>query len=378
MTVRRERFVLACTRDWHTLDIARELAAAGCLECLFTTLPLNKAVSAGVPRSLVKHCRATQVLARTIHHVSPGTRPGPLASLAISRVFDAEVSLRLPTLRASHFWGWAAMCTRSLQVARRRGLGTLLSEGAPHIVDQQRFNMMWRQRYPDAECFPSWQLRQRQREYSQTDVIVVESAYARDSFRGKLPSHTRVLAFRPGVSHDILCHPVPARQPAFRALMVYPAYRKGAIDLLEAWRSARPTRGTLVLAGPASDGVRSLAAQDATVELHPPFLDRNAVFPQSSLFVIPTYWDGGPRALMEAAAYGLPLIASTHSIGPELIEHGRNGFLVEPGDVGLLAQYLSLLSEDVRRLSQMGEVSREIARRRLNWPSNTSTFLREL
>ena len=53
--------------------------------------------------------------------------------------------------------------------------------------------------------------------------------------------------------------------------------------------------------------------------------------------------DGLPNVLMEAASQSLPLLATRVSGIPELVESGRTGLLVEPGDIENLAQSLTRL-----------------------------------
>jgi colanic acid/amylovoran biosynthesis glycosyltransferase len=55
------------------------------------------------------------------------------------------------------------------------------------------------------------------------------------------------------------------------------------------------------------------------------------------LFVLPSFAEGIPVALMEAMASGIPVL-STDLMGiPELVEHGISGILVRPSDVEQLA-----------------------------------------
>jgi len=70
---------------------------------------------------------------------------------------------------------------------------------------------------------------------------------------------------------------------------------------------------------------------------------------QADLFVLPSVvarngqMEGIPVALMEAMASGVPVVASRLSGIPELVEHGKNGLLVPPGDEIALSRALELL-----------------------------------
>jgi colanic acid/amylovoran biosynthesis glycosyltransferase len=56
--------------------------------------------------------------------------------------------------------------------------------------------------------------------------------------------------------------------------------------------------------------------------------------------------EGIPVTLMEAMASGLPVVSSVHSGIPELVEHGRSGFLAPERDVAGLAAALAALWRD--------------------------------
>lgn len=70
-------------------------------------------------------------------------------------------------------------------------------------------------------------------------------------------------------------------------------------------------------------------------------------FLQSSIFVLPSRYEGFGLVLTEAQAKGLPCIAFDCKEGPsEIIDDGINGFLVEPLDTEMLADKLRVLMGD--------------------------------
>lgn len=68
--------------------------------------------------------------------------------------------------------------------------------------------------------------------------------------------------------------------------------------------------------------------------------DVRDVFKVSDFIVLPSYREGMSRILIEAAASGLPLIASDVPGCRELVDHSINGFLCEPRDVDSLEKVL--------------------------------------
>ena len=68
-----------------------------------------------------------------------------------------------------------------------------------------------------------------------------------------------------------------------------------------------------------------------------------------------------PVCLMEAAACGVPTVATAVGGVPELVEDGVTGFLVPPGDTAALAAALQKLMQDFSLAARMGEASRRRA-----------------
>jgi glycosyltransferase involved in cell wall biosynthesis len=79
------------------------------------------------------------------------------------------------------------------------------------------------------------------------------------------------------------------------------------------------------------------------------------------LFVFPSLFEALGIALVEAAACGLPAIASRTGGIVDVIEAGRSGLLVPPGDVGELAAALEALSGHAGRRAAMGAQARRVA-----------------
>ena len=66
-----------------------------------------------------------------------------------------------------------------------------------------------------------------------------------------------------------------------------------------------------------------------------------------------------PTVILEAMAAGRPVV-STRLVGvPEMVEHGVNGLLAEPGQVDDLADQLLILAKDPARRASMGAAGRE-------------------
>lgn len=127
------------------------------------------------------------------------------------------------------------------------------------------------------------------------------------------------------------------------------AEAKGVLTLLEFMRARKAAGepGRLHLVGewesPAFESrVRELLAAGEladTVELHGLLVDEQkwAQFRSADLLLHPTHWDGQPVTILEALAFGLPVVATRVGAIPDTIRSGVDGYLMADGSAGELS-----------------------------------------
>ncbi len=89
--------------------------------------------------------------------------------------------------------------------------------------------------------------------------------------------------------------------------------------------------------------------------------DMPAVFASSHIACLPSYREGLPKVMIEAAASGRAIVATDVPGCREIVRHGENGLLVPVRDVDALAAALNELIQDASLRQRMGSRGRGIA-----------------
>ena len=144
---------------------------------------------------------------------------------------------------------------------------------------------------------------------------------------------------------------------------------KGHDDLLGAFGSIRKTVdcARLVFAGdgplrapleaiakPFGDEVRFLGERTDVAEL----------MAAADVLALPSLSEALPTVLLEAAAAGLPAVASAVGGVPEIIENGQSGYIVPPGDRHSLSEAIIGILADPALSARMGGFARDLAKER--------------
>lgn len=154
---------------------------------------------------------------------------------------------------------------------------------------------------------------------SDTDLLVVTGAQ-------RIPRKGREVLQRAAASVRAVC-------PATRFVWVTP----------EPGAAAEKTGDVMVVSQAALGGTRH---------------DYLQLVGAADLFVLPSFEDGLPLAIVEAMALGIPVVSTRINGIPEAVLDGTTGLLVEPGDAGALASAIIALHGDRARRERMGEAGR--------------------
>jgi glycosyltransferase involved in cell wall biosynthesis len=208
--------------------------------------------------------------------------------------------------------------------------------------------------------------------YRAATIVLTTTENARSSVINDYGiSPTRVVTVGAGVSapYDRL---EPAHLPAYdskRTLFVGKGFHgKGLDTLLEAFGTVRTQipDARLTVVGPRTlpgshDGIDFLGRISDTNRLR-------ALYYEHALFVMPSRYEPLGQVFLEAMSCQLPCIGTTLDAMPEMIDHGRTGYLIEAGDAGALAEHMCEILGSATRARQLGHAGFRKLEAHHTWP----------
>lgn len=155
--------------------------------------------------------------------------------------------------------------------------------------------------------------------------------------------------------------------------------QKGILEFIEVSRifKAQNIQAKFLLVGgldrlnPSSISQEQLQAwqQEDLIEWMGYQKDILAIWNASHIAVLPSYREGLPKSLLEAASCALPLVAFDVPGCREVIQDGKNGFLVPSRDVIQLADRIRMLVLDPQLRIRMGRCGRQLVTEKLSYRS---------
>ena len=147
--------------------------------------------------------------------------------------------------------------------------------------------------------------------------------------------------------------------------------RKGIFDLLQALQLADdrlPDNVRLMIYGPQKDTDIEAEIQKRGLSHRAVYRGwltadkKPAVFGKTALNILPSYNEGLPMTILETMAYGIPNISTDVAAIPEAVD-GKNGIVINPGDVNRLAESIVNLMKDIPVRKEKSQCTYERAKK---------------
>lgn len=141
--------------------------------------------------------------------------------------------------------------------------------------------------------------------------------------------------------------------------------RKGYADMIKAFAkiASQYPDWKIVFAGNGEIDNGKKLAKELGIESQTQFLgwingkDKDKAFKEASIFCLPSYAEGFPMAVLDAWAYGLPVITTPVGGIPDIAKDGENLLLFQPGDCNKLAIQMERMMTDETLRNHLTEQS---------------------
>jgi len=242
----------------------------------------------------------------------------------------------------------------------RAGIALVLDQTTPRRSFKKKIFQELGIRPQNNLCSPKIVIEGEKKEQEADTKIVVASSFCRKSFEADANLHhkTRVIPYGLSASFLSAGHDRDYSKPRERLRFIYVGnlgWHKGIKILLQAWSSIISSGASLRVVGRGSDIVEG-ELRRAGIELVGQ-LDTAGVAKEMSeadVLLFPSFFEGFGRVILEGMAAGLPVIATANTGGPDVMEEGKEGFIVPAGSAGALREKMEWLIQNPSRAVEMG------------------------
>lgn len=370
--------VVASSFSTYLLDQIAQLDRLGLLHTCLCGPPARYAMKFGIPETSVKSLVVPFALGYLRTRLHLNGRLGNSLNRLAHELFSQQLANALPQ-SFDLFIGMSAFSEQALKVAKSQGAIATIDHGSLHErfehrqlqIEQEAFGFQIQ-----GNSLQNWLVEKEDREFHQADHIAVLSSIAKNTLIENGVDEEKIWVNHPGVSLQMFT-PHDKKDDVFRVAFcgqINP--RKGFHYLLMALDKVRSKHIELWVMGPTED-----IAQDKRFKKKLEEFDylkiryfgsvkKNQLaqlFSQCSVFVLPSLADGFGMVVTQAMASGLPVIVSDQTGAADLIETGKNGFVVRARDVDQLAERLVELFDDKTMAAEMGRYALASVASGLTW-----------
>jgi glycosyltransferase involved in cell wall biosynthesis len=387
-------FVVASNGKFHSLSLASALDKRGQLARLFTVYYSQQ--NRWVARLVRREDREPIALSRVRTNVWSelprriGSRLPILdryADYMKATWLDAWVARGLAQETADVFIGWSNSSLASLEVARGRGMRTIVTRGSAHISYQKQI-LALEYAKRGLTLVPPCGIEERElAEYQAADYIRIPSTYVRQTFvdRGvpaskliQLPYAADLNYFRRQVRESsstfrvLLLNAATIQKGFYYAAELIAEIQRRAIKPIEFWfigdvePFVRPALDDLLA---RHDNVRSLGRIN--------HYELARYISQCDVAVFPTIQEGFANTVPQTMACGVPVIATVNSGAGDVVTNGTEGFIVPIMDSDALVQKVVWCWEHAAQCREMGRAAAARSQRR-SWDDVVAELVRTL
>ncbi len=355
----------SCSGRFWVFDQARELYRIGVLDKLINDYPRFKTREWGIPDDKVISLLGSGIRMRAVNRMAPVVNKSWRDRLSSSahRAFTRKVADKIPD-QSDVFIGLSSFALEALYQAKEKGQLTVVDHGSSH----QRYERQLQREEDELWGFrgftqepPQWVIDREQEEFEVADRIMVLSSYARRTMVENGIDEKKIFVNRCGVNLDQF-EPGEKKDDTFRVIQcggLRPG--KGVHYLIKAFRELgiRDSELWLIGGGYQDSPLKTFFEENRSENIQfkgtYPQNRLKYLYQQGSVFVLNSLSDGFGMVVTQAMACALPVIVTENVGAADLVEDGKNGFVIPIRDVEALKERLTYLYENQDERRRMGQ-----------------------
>jgi glycosyltransferase involved in cell wall biosynthesis len=305
----------------------------------------------------------------------------PFSIIGIYRHFDRKVANRVAELLPNMVYAYEGGALQSFRAAKKQGITTVYEQPSGYWHWEGKFFAEEAERNPEFASLlpalkePSGHLEWKEEELRLTDYVFVPSDHVRQTLREVVSEEKiRVICYGAPPVREVKTVSLNANRPLRVIFAGSLIQRKGISYLLDAVRMLG-SQVDLTLVGrrfaphPRVDEACNRYRWIETLS-HSKMLE---MMQESDVLVLPSLTDAFGLVVTEALACGLPVIVTPNTGASEIINNGREGFVVPICRADAIAESLETLHRDRELLAEMSRQAQATAAKnswgnyRANW-----------
>lgn len=270
--------------------------------------------------------------------------------------FDRMMASKMKDLKGTHFWGFQGSCHDSLLSAKDSGKVAICELATAHVVlarkilnEEALLKPDWADSI-DNLYFPKAYEKRLEMEPQVADWVVAASEFTKFTVTESGIPESKIKVLPLGFEADKIPFSLSSNGFSKRPLRLLFAgtitQRKGIAYLLDAMKLlGGGSEIELHLVGGIQGSGAAFQQQKGKSIYHPPVsqYEMFQLYKNYDALVLPTVFEGFGLVIVEAMAAGLPVITTSHSMGPDAVEQGKNGWIVPIRDVEAIGHAISEL-----------------------------------
>ena len=344
-------------RFW-AFDLAEQLQKRGHLRRLITTYPYFVVRKWGIPRRQVVSLWPLEIFNRVIKKV-PFLKCRHFLMLYQKVLFD-RVSAWFVPKNTDLFIGWSSNSLFCLRQANKIGATTIVERGSSHMLDQLQLLQEEHGKHGIKFNPHHAQVTRRElTEYELANYIEVPSSFAQGTFIARGFDESKIIRSFLGVNLERFAE-IPKKRSKFIIITAGAlSLRKGSHYLIQAFfELSLPNAELWHLGGILPEMEPFIRMYDsANIIYHgrQPQADLHRFYSEGSVFCLPSIEEGFGMVIVQAMACGLPVICSTNTGGPDIINEGSEGFIVPIRSSEAIKEKILYMHDNRKECVEMGK-----------------------